>query len=160
MATFTSMRNLAAGNVVLESDMDAIRTNIELIEDLCNVYEEDTTASDTNTTSTTWTDSGCGVSVTLTYEQRVLVVVSGNGWSAGAAQNCLVNLAVDGTVVESDTDGIAGNYGTSPHSISFSYILTVAAGTHTIDLYYRTTDAGSAAYLRNPRMFVQSLVGV
>lgn len=152
---YTSMTNLAAGDLVTETHMDNIRTNIEyLLNPSVDVALRDNSA-DYTTTSTSFVDvDATNVKATITtYGGPVLVVVTCNVAHTAVAGVVRLDVDMDGTRL-GDTDGLLNFVGANgagyfaPCTIAF-IVETVTAGSHTFKLQWKTGGATASMASNN-----------
>lgn len=146
-----TMTDLSVGDIVTAADMDLIRNNIESIHDQLIIFQEEQTAGNFSTTSGTWVEvTGCSVSVTTPVAMRVAIGCTGVMWNGGAASSTLLNVQVNGTVIDSNaSEGIVRKYATNPSPVGFVRWHSLTAGTFTIRMVMQST-GGSTGYINNP----------
>lgn len=146
MPAWTTMNDLATGDLVTEADMDAIRGNIEYLLDPNQERILRDNGGYYQTTSTSFVDvDATHLAATLvTHGGPVLVIVSASGTHSAAGGRLALDIAVDGT-------RLGGNYGLAEGAapaanyrvnLSFAVLVTgLSAGSHTFKLQWLTSAA-------------------
>lgn len=137
MPAWTAMRNLATGDLVTETDMDAIRGNIEYLFTPNSASIMLTDAGTISSTSTIWHDIHEDLEVTLTtYGGPVLLTFTASFYGVTVGNIAFFDVAVDGTLVSGCTYGITSQVAASTNvnqceSVTMTVLLTdLAAGSH------------------------------
>ena len=151
MAVFETMRDLAAGDVVLEADMDAIRNNIEYLLDPNHWVM--TPTPNKSTTSTSW------VSLQSfdidTHGGPILIGQSGTASNTSASYGSYYNIYLNGAYIGGN-EGLTGAYATDIQDVSYVYLKTnLAAGTQTVQWVWRVS--GGTGYMQRPSFWVIEL---
>lgn len=147
---YTTMRDLDTNTLVLASDMDAIRENIEYLLNPNGGYYK-ATGGNYTTTSTSFVD------VDATNFNFSITTYGGDLWvgcnvivTNGSLTYTAVDVLLDGTLI-----GNGANYGlgrvalagaTYHLPISFAIPIPVSAGAHTVKLQWSTTGGTSTMY--------------
>jgi hypothetical protein len=151
MATWTTMTDLSAGDLVTEADMDAIRGNIEYLLNPNN--NGVVRASGYNTTSTSFVDvDATNVKATiLTNGGPVLVWVSASFSHSANFGVCNLDIAVDGSR-QGSTGGLLAsklNSLNAEPAITIAILATgLSAASHTFKLQWKT-NAGTLTLRAN-----------
>lgn len=145
MPSWTTMNDLATGDLVTEADMDAIRGNIEYLLDPNKARVLRNNSGNYTTTSTAFVDvDATNLAVTLTTNGGpVLVIASGAARNTSSSDATCFDAAVDGTRIGADFDqGLVRVTGTNYGSMAFAALVTgLSAGSHTFKLQWRVTAA-------------------
>jgi len=148
MPDWTAMNNLAAGDDVLEADMDAIRGNIEYLLEPnydCNI----TSGSGYTVTSTSWAKLDAALDISLdTHGGPVLILVTLLANHASSGNGCW-DIAVDGTRLGNANSGLAQTPIDTAQPVTFHAISKPVAGTHTISIYVKATAGTLTVYNTN-----------
>ena len=153
MPTWTTMTDLATGDLVTEADMDAIRGNIEYLLDPNN--DSDVRSAAYSTTSTTFVDIDAGnLSLTVvTNGGSLLVVFSVSAYSSVGPDRFYFDIDVDGTRIGAAGGGVGyivqGNNNTGfqfASSVTLVALVTgLSAASHTVKPQWRVTTGGVTA---------------
>ncbi len=143
MPVWTTMNDLATGDLVTEADMDAIRGNIEYLLDPSKARVLRDNSGNYTTTSTAFVDvDAANLAVTLTTNGGpVLVSASGVARNTSSSDATCFDVAVDGTRVgDGFGQGLVRVTGTTYANMSFAVLVTgLAAGSHTFKLQWSVT---------------------
>jgi len=141
---WNTLANLATGQLVTETHMDNIREDIEFLAGL-GVKGSASDNVDRTTTSTSFVDM-TNMSVTITtYGNPVILVYTGTVSNPTAGGGVNLDFTVDGTR-QGGASGLAQALGSLAYINTLIYpILTLAAGSHTFKLQWKTTNASYAA---------------
>ena len=141
---FTAMTNLAAGVLVTEADMDALRGNITYLLTPGAVY---TARGAVTTTSTDYTDIAGLSAVHTAYGGITTIHFVGDFTTAGNGEALtMVQLMSDATVLANATKNIRYNY-TYRDGITLSWSTAMASGAHTIKVQWSTIATNTAALI-------------
>lgn len=145
MPSWTMMNNLAAGDLVTEADMDAIRGNIEYLL-VPNSFRNIASTGTYTTTSTSWTVVNAGFSNSITTYGGPLLVYARGVFSV-SANSVMIGISVDGTVYPDPTLGGIRTYNTNADYrglVTITDLISLAAGAHTVALVWKQVTSGTA----------------
>lgn len=150
MVAWTTMRDLDAGDLVLASDMDALRTNLEYLEDCNWVSSGYVAGSNYSTSSSSWANiDGTNLAITIVTAGRpILLYGAGKFGVSGSPGNVFVDIMIDadrvGTSRLGGSDGLV-QWSNSDQYIGFAHIQEgLSAGTHTAGLQWKNTGTNGA----------------
>jgi hypothetical protein len=157
MPTWTPMNNLATGDLVTESDMDALRGNLDYLLDPNKSALLDTAGSIYSTTSTTFVDiSATNLSISLTtHGGPVLVIFSGSMYAGTSSTRVWLDITVDGSRHSGTSYGLLQVVGlgtaiADTRPICMVALLTgLAAGTYTLRPQWAVSAGGTVWMLSN-----------
>jgi len=159
MGSYTSMTNLATGDLVPETDMDTIRTNIEYLLSPNHSVIKRNNGTDYTNTNTTWAAvDGTNLAATITTHGGPVLVSVNVNVAVAANMTVYFDVYYDGTsYTAGHANGIwFGNLASTAtvNPVHFTILIDgLAAGSHTFTLYWK----GSAANTKT--MFSSALYG-
>lgn len=145
MPDWTTMTNLAAGDDVLEADLDAIRGNIEYLLEP-NHDSNVTAGSGYTVTGTSWAKLDAALDITLESHGgpvMVLVTLTANHASSGVG---LWDIGVDGTRLGGSLGGLAETSIGEVNTTTFHGITKPVAGSHVYSIYVKVTAGTLTVY--------------
>ncbi|MFC1961223.1 hypothetical protein ACFLYO_11010 [Chloroflexota bacterium] len=141
MATWTTLNNLSTGDLVTETDMDALRGNIEYL--LNPNTASDYSSSYDSTTSTSFVDSG--VEAEITSYGGVLLLLFQCRAQTTTDTHVQFRFTVDGDPLTFEID----ERFPGEDVMSLTEAVSVAAGTHTVKVQFRVTSAASVSIINS-----------
>lgn len=150
---WVTLRDLETNDIVLESDMDGIKGNIEY--NRSPLADEVLNSADFTTSSATFVDvTGAEVTISLTGT-TARVVCMGSLKVTTIGHKAVINISVDGTDVTTDADAFVFTVD-SQNGYAFCVVYTVTgltAGSHTFKMRAKNV-GGSQTYVYNPSIQV------
>lgn len=152
MVSWTTMNNLATGDVVTEADLDAIRTNLEsLFTPNVTVQAETDTFTTTSATLVSLLDGAMshttyGGSVLLLFQARLYRTIAGSN-----ANTALIAPVVNGTQWQPGSQAYIVQDGVNDDASQKCfvwYITGLSAGTHTFDIHGAKNTSTSITRMR------------
>lgn len=139
---YTAMRNLAAGDLVAEADMDALRTNLDYVHLPNAVY---TARGAVTTTSTDYADIAGMSAIHTAYGGITTINFIGDFTTAGnGSATTYLAMLVDSTTVATDAMLLLYNY-THRLGSTITWATAMASGAHTIKMQWKTIANNTAA---------------
>jgi hypothetical protein len=158
MAWTTALTNFSDGNTPTAAQLNEYVANLDWLHDLpTNSYEQPQGANLT-TTSLTWANISANYSLSLTTTGGPVFI-----YFAATLQQLEIDIAVNGT--RRGTAGVSGEgivryqNGIIPKPITIPFVISLAAGAHTIAAQWRVPSAVTGTILVDhaPRFFVRQI---